>query len=658
MPHNHVRSVVLAFVLLLFASIFPISQALASGPDHSGTYQIDVVPLNTPWGSPTLNTSDITKTVAAVSNIYSTLSGGSIKMVFRNLYPSETVSSQFTSVSEIYKSLSNNYAPADQGFAARIIIIAWKPNSSIPFSGQQFQWNEYNFIGLNQNFNIDATITITHEIGHYFGLSHSSAGKCSADGSSITCTANEYGDYSDIMGSYQLGTILQQSSGLGRFSATQLDNLGLMPSEEIFRAETSTTTSILPAYSSSKSGLKLIYIPIDNQDGYSIEYRAPSDPEAGLALSKITPLGCNCFYNNVPSYGLQIRLLTGITQLYKNSMPVIKYDDGASGLFDPSAGYGVDEFTAHKTLLIVNPKNSQQGFNAGDSINLFDGTIVKVISADPVAGARVEIKRPGTSSGPSFDSGPYSLFSNSYKNGDGSYTVNRDSKGKLLWPVFTIKGPIPSDPGSLTNLQILDGSTTLDSYDGSRLYSTSFSPAKPIESSFTPSSFGIHDILLTAIDLNGFSASQSITKVNLVPYVIPGIDPRNFKLISVTWNSAVVLAAQCNVTQGEKISLSLNGLNEGKLVTAPGSDCNWTTFTLSGLKPLTTYQLSLHQEDQWGQVGVDSPVVIKTGQAPVQVKPTPTPTPTPISKTTTTKKPAVTSKAKPKVSPTPSAKKP
>jgi hypothetical protein len=225
-----------------------------------------------------------------------------------------------------------------------------------------------------------------------------------------------------------------------------------------------------------------------------------------------------------------------------------------------------------------------------------------------------------------------------------------------LWPVFTIKGPIPSDPGSLTNLQILDGSTTLDSYDGSRLYSTSFSPAKPIQSSFTPSSFGIHDILLTAIDLNGFSASQSIAKVNLVPYVIPGIDPRNFKLLSVTWNSAVVLAAQCNVTEGEKVSLSLNGLTEGKIVTAPGSDCNWTTFTLTGLQPLTTYQLSLHQEDQWGQVGVDSPVVISTGKAPIQLKPTPSPTPT--SKTTVAKKTAVASKTKAKASPTPSAKKP
>jgi len=653
MPHNHVRSVVLAFVLLLFASIFPISQALASGPDHSGTYQIDVVPLNAPWGNVQINRDDVAKTVQAISNIYSTLSNGTIKMVLRNIYPTETAPNTFDSV-EVSKELANNYASLDQGFAGRIIIIAWAKNPNIPFAGEEQGGSD--FIGLNENFNINATIDLSHEIGHYFGLSHSSAGLCNADGTSMTCTANEYGDYSDIMGSYQLGTILQQSSGLGRFSATQLDNLGLMPSEEIFRAETSTTTSILPAYSSSKSGLKLIYIPIDNQDGYSIEYRAPSDPEAGLALSKITPLGCNCFYNNVPSYGLQIRLLTGITQLYKNSMPVIKYDDGASGLFDPSAGYSVDEFSAHKTLLMVNPKNSQQGFNAGDSINLFDGTIVKVISADPVAGARVEIKRPETSSGPSFDGGPYSLFSYSYKNGDGSYTVNRDSKGKLLWPVFTIKGPIPSDPGSLTNLQILDGSTTLDSYDGSRLYSTSFSPAKPIQSSFTPSSFGIHDILLTAIDLNGFSASQSIAKVNLVPYVIPGIDPRNFKLLSVTWNSAVVLAAQCNVTEGEKVSLSLNGLTEGKLVTAPGSDCNWTTFTLTGLQPLTTYQLSLHQEDQWGQVGVDSPVVISTGKAPIQLKPTPSPTPT--SKTTVAKKTAVASKTKAKASPTPSAKKP
>lgn len=654
MPRNHVRSVLLAFVLLLFASVFPISQALASGPDHSGTYQIDVVPLNTPWGSPALNTSDITKTVAAVSNIYSTLSGGAVKMVFRNLYQSESFSSQFTSMSDIYKSLLNNYPPADEGFAGRIVIIAWKPNSSIPFSGQQFQSNEYNFIGLNENFNINATIDLSHEIGHYFGLSHSSAGLCNADGSPITCTAKEYGDNSDIMGQYILGYSLQLSSGLGRFSATQLDNLGLIPSEEIFRAETSTTTSILPVYSSSKSGLKLIYIPIDNQDGYSIEYRAASDLESSLALTKFPGAACNCYYDNVPSFGVQIRLLSGITQLYKNSMPVIKYDDGASGLFDPSAGYSVDEFSAHKTLLMVNPKNSQQGFNAGDSINLFDGTIVKVISADPVAGARVEIKRPGTSSGPSFDGGPYSLISNSYKNGDGSYTVNRDSKGKLLWPVFTIKGPIPSDPASLTSIQLSDGPTTIDSYDRSKIYSTSFTPAKPLESSFTPATLGIHDVQITAVDSNGFSANQSIAKVNLVPYVIPGIDPRNFKLLSVTWNSAVVLAAECNVTEGENVSLSLNGLTEGKIVTAPGSDCNWTTFTLTGLQPLTTYQLSLHQEDQWGQVGVDSPVVITTGKAPVQVKPTPTP----ISKTTVIKKPAATSKAKPKVSPTPSAKKP
>jgi hypothetical protein len=116
--------------------------------------------------------------------------------------------------------------------------------------------------------------TVSHELGHGFGLYHSSASECGSQVVGTSCSSIEYGDVADIMG---------QPGVTGHFNSYQKERLGwlgygISPATTIVQA--SGTYSIDP-YESSGSNSKALKIlkSTDPTTGkntwYYLEFRRP-----------------------------------------------------------------------------------------------------------------------------------------------------------------------------------------------------------------------------------------------------------------------------------------------------------------------------------------------------------------------------------------------
>ncbi|GAA3154350.1 hypothetical protein GCM10010531_01730 [Blastococcus jejuensis] len=117
------------------------------------------------------------------------------------------------------------------------------------------------------------TSVIAHELGHNFGLGHSSARNCRGSGYSGSCAVAEYRDYYDVMGASwdQLGSLnVEQSQNLGYEGSTKPFALGY-PAE---------TVSLAPV--SQRSGYRVITLDAGGTR-YSLEYRPASGQDAWLS---------------------------------------------------------------------------------------------------------------------------------------------------------------------------------------------------------------------------------------------------------------------------------------------------------------------------------------------------------------------------------------
>jgi M6 family metalloprotease-like protein len=107
-----------------------------------------------------------------------------------------------------------------------------------------------------------STRVVTHELGHNMGLHHASSLSCTADGAAVayssTCTADEYGDPFDVMG-----------SRLRRNNAWHLQQIGFMPPANVQVAASSGTYTIASALTPG-AGTKLLRVP--RTAGASSEY--------------------------------------------------------------------------------------------------------------------------------------------------------------------------------------------------------------------------------------------------------------------------------------------------------------------------------------------------------------------------------------------------
>ena len=123
------------------------------------------------------------------------------------------------------------------------------------------------------------TYTTTHELGHNWGLWHSHFDDCSDSGTGAkvtlgpTCTLQEYGDYSDSMGSAYSG---------GEYNASQKNQLGWLDAGRSQSVVASGTYKLSPYELTTPGILQALHIASPDGD-FWLEYRRSIGPDSGLA---------------------------------------------------------------------------------------------------------------------------------------------------------------------------------------------------------------------------------------------------------------------------------------------------------------------------------------------------------------------------------------
>jgi hypothetical protein len=119
---------------------------------------------------------------------------------------------------------------------------------------------------------------IAHELGHNFGLGHSSARQCDGAVESTSCRTTAYRDYYDVMG--------VSWAQLGSLNAPQAARLGVLPAAQqqaltVRGAETSATLAPF----SGRSGTRALRLTDADGVDYWLEYRTATGQDAWLGTS-------------------------------------------------------------------------------------------------------------------------------------------------------------------------------------------------------------------------------------------------------------------------------------------------------------------------------------------------------------------------------------
>jgi hypothetical protein len=142
------------------------------------------------------------------------------------------------------------------------VVHYFTKTSTCGFSGVGQLPGKYNWI------NASSSQTIAHELGHNFGVHHASSYRCVSNNVGVpiggTCTANEYGDPFDVMG-----------SGYRHVSAYHKEKLGFLEAANVQTVTAAGTFDLAPLEQKA-SGLQVLRFPIPGtSDVYYVEYRQP-----------------------------------------------------------------------------------------------------------------------------------------------------------------------------------------------------------------------------------------------------------------------------------------------------------------------------------------------------------------------------------------------
>ena len=363
------RSAIKSLFIAILISIFLANGAQAVNPIRQ--YQIDVVPIANPGTTMNVTEEVSRQIIAQVDSAFNDATGGQIRFTFRKLHPVSFPDTVTLSSGDIQK-VTGLIPVADPGFERAILVGVIANTSAAKFGGQAILGGNYIIMNGNWTLNSTGPGVLAHELGHSLGISHANSAVCTTQ-LPIVCEQSEYGDSSSIMGNY-LSTYVTNPM-ISRFSATELDELKVLPKESRAFAPVSGDYKLAPAYSKGINLPKVLYIPIGSELTYSVEYRPAIGNDSGLSMSKLQVPGINSFYTNTPSHGLQLRMLPIKGTQFKDSQPT-------------HSKYQIDG-----TALIVSAFTADQVQPIGKVFTLSDGSTITFLSADPNTGATVRIER-------------------------------------------------------------------------------------------------------------------------------------------------------------------------------------------------------------------------------------------------------------------------
>lgn len=390
---NRVLSLILASTLVSnFSPVF--------AQESIRKFQIEVVPIVTPLGSPVVSEETSREIVRRVNESFKDSTDGKVVVEFRKLLP--IVRSETTVVTTFpISSLIGGTPKSDEGYEKVIVIGVITRNPALFFAGMAGG----NYMLLNGSWNLASIRTVVHELGHNFGLMHANSLVCGAV-IPITCESREYGDASSVMGSSKTGLVTNPS--VARFSVSELYSLKLIADSQTVLAVDSGDYRVFPAFGSDKTKPRIIFIPIADQLVYSVEYRPPIGKDSLLANTRLTIPNENGYYFNQPSHGVQLRVLS----FNKSKIPELLPTVVGAEYFE--SGLIVDSFDAPQVNAI------------GKTFLLSDRSTLNIVSASPEEGALIRLNRPQDTLPPTLDN--VRTFW-SYKSA--GYTINNIKQVKL-----------------------------------------------------------------------------------------------------------------------------------------------------------------------------------------------------------------------------------
>ena len=457
-------------------------------------FQVDVVPITTSLGTPVVTQVETQALIDRVNAGMDDATGGVIRFTLRSVLPTITPGTPVTTSTDVGK-VSGITPKADPGFESAILIGVIVKDQSLPFAGMA--GGQYMLI--NYAWDRMSSWILTHEFGHNLGLLHANSATCTT-ALPIVCEQLEYGDYSSVMGNYIFAYVAQPY--IARFSATELDKLKVLPSNRRFTATETGEYKLAPVYSTNIDLPKVLYIPIGNENAYSVEYRPAIGNDGSLAQPKINASNGGS-YTNIQSHGLQLRMIQTVGTDYLSLLPKASNKER----------FG--------TGLVSDTLNGSQIQPLGKTLLLSDGSTVTFVSADPNSGAVVKVVRAPDTESPkvtasearwAWENGSYYLGPNRER------LVKRSSITAWDFPALEISAKGISDNRLLKSLELEINGKVVDQLIGSAITSNAVFKYQTTE-------VGKFDVRLLASDYAGNTAATSSSNLETMYFTLdqPGV---------------------------------------------------------------------------------------------------------------------------------------